>query len=124
MINRREFVTGLAAAGLTTRFFASDRESKIEVGLELYSLREDMNRDVPGTLARIRQMGFGHVEVPSLYGLTALEFCRALDKAGLNATAMVALYADHDRRTAFALQGSRQIQREPQKWGESFLLRC
>jgi hypothetical protein len=73
-----------------------------------------MKRDAPGTLARVRQMGFGHVEVPRLYGLTALEFRRALDKAGLKATAMVALYADHDRRTAFDLQGSRQIQRELQ----------
>jgi len=94
MINRREFVTGLAAVGLTSNLYAKDHGSKIDVGLELYSLREDMKRDVPGTLARVRQMGFDHVEVPNLYGLTALEFRRALDRAGLKATAMVAPYKD------------------------------
>ncbi len=94
MINRREFVTGLAAAGLASSRSARDRGSRIDVGLELYSLREDMKRDVPGTLTRVRQMGFDHVEVPNLYGLTAVEFRRALDRAGLRATAMVAGYED------------------------------
>ena len=94
MINRREFVTGLAAVGLTSNLSANDHGSRINVGLELYSLREDMKRDVQGTLARVRQMGFDHVEVPNLYGLTALEFRRALDRAGLKATAMVASYKD------------------------------
>ena len=94
MINRREFVAGLATAGLTTKLFAGDHESKINVGLELYSLRADMKKDLPGTLALVRMMGFDHVEVPGLYGLTAPEFRRALDRAGLKATAMVAGYED------------------------------
>jgi sugar phosphate isomerase/epimerase len=94
MINRREFVTGLAGAGLTSRLFARDHEPKLDIGLELYSLREDLKRDVAGTLVRVRQMGFDHVEVPNLYGLTAPEFRLALDKAGLKATAMVAPYDD------------------------------
>ncbi len=94
MITRREFITELAAAGLAPRLFASDRGPKLDIGLELYSLREDMKRDVTGTLARVRQMGFLHVEVPSLYGLTASDFRAALDKSGLKATAMVARYDD------------------------------
>ena len=53
-----------------------------------------MKRNVPGTLARVRQMGFHHVEVPSLYGLTAPDFRRALDKEGLKATALVTPYED------------------------------
>jgi sugar phosphate isomerase/epimerase len=94
MINRREFVSGVAAAGLASRCFADDHLSKLDVGLELYSLRDDMAHDLPGTLARVRQMGFDHVEVPNLYGLTAPDFRRALDQAGLKATAMVARYDD------------------------------
>jgi sugar phosphate isomerase/epimerase len=39
-------------------------------------------------------MGFDHVEVPDLLGLTAMEYRRALDQAGLTATAMVASYED------------------------------
>jgi sugar phosphate isomerase/epimerase len=64
----------------------------IDVGLELYSLRDDMKRDVPATLKLVRQMGFDHVEVPSLYGLSAADFRRALDEAGLKAAALVAPY--------------------------------
>ncbi len=94
MISRREFAAGLTAVGLTSRLFAFDHVPKLDVGLELYSLRDDMKRDLPGTLARVRQMGFDHVEIPSLYGVTALEFRRALDRAGLKATALVASYED------------------------------
>jgi sugar phosphate isomerase/epimerase len=94
VITRRAFVTGVAAAGLAPSSLARPERSKLDVGLELYSLRNDMKRDLPGTLARVRQMGFDHVEVPGLYGLTAPEFRRALDRAGLKATAMVASYED------------------------------
>lgn len=94
MIARRDFIAGLAAAGLASRSFAAGPHSKINVGVELYSLREDMKKDLPGTLARARGMGFDHVEVPNLYGHSAAEFRRALDQAGLKATVMVAPYDD------------------------------
>ena len=93
-MTRREFTLGLAAAGLTSQLPAVGRWPKLDLGLELYSLRADMKRDVPGTLARVREMGFHHVEVPSLYGLSAPDFRRALNKEGLKATAMVAPYDD------------------------------
>lgn len=87
-------MTGLVATGLMSKLSSLAPPQTVDVGLELYSLREDMKRDIPGTLARVRQMGFDHVEVPSLYGLTAVEFRRALDNAGLKATALVASYED------------------------------
>jgi sugar phosphate isomerase/epimerase len=62
------------------------------VGLELYSLRREMEEDVPGTLARVRAMGFDEVEVPGLYGLTAQAMREALDSAGLRATSSMADY--------------------------------
>ena len=93
MINRRELALGLAAAGLTPRLFAVDQRP-IDIGLELYSLRAEMKRDIPDTLAKVRQMGFDHVEVPDLQGVSAQELRRALDRAGLKVTAMVASYED------------------------------
>ncbi len=92
MISRRGFLAGLAAMGVATAHSEPQTAPDIDVGLELYSLRTMMKQDVPGTLARVRQMGFRHVEVPSLYGLSATEFRNALDKAGVKATAMVAPY--------------------------------
>jgi sugar phosphate isomerase/epimerase len=92
MITRRQAMTGLVAASLGSSLLGMRDARKIDVGLELYSLRDDMKRDVPGTLKRVRQMGFDHVEVPGLYGLSAADFRRALDDAGLKATAFVAPY--------------------------------
>jgi sugar phosphate isomerase/epimerase len=94
MITRREVIAGLATAGFSSPMLGMGSAGRIDVGLELYSLRDDMKRDVPGTLERVRQMGFDHVEVPSLYGLSTAEFRQALDKAGLKATAFVAPYDD------------------------------
>jgi sugar phosphate isomerase/epimerase len=59
------------------------------LGLELYSLRREISKDVPGTLALTRKLGFSEVEVPQLYGLSPRRFRAELDKAGLRCTAFV-----------------------------------
>lgn len=61
----------------------------VSTGLELYSFRREMKKDVRATLAQTRQLGFSEVEVPGLYGLTATAFRAELDRAGLRCTAMV-----------------------------------
>jgi len=100
MITRRQFAAGVAAASSVT---AMRRLSALtgaypsqavapdtfEVGLELYSLRREMADDLPGTLLGVRAMGFREVEVPGYYGLTAAEFRKALDRAALQASALV-----------------------------------
>ena len=35
---------------------------KKDIGLQLYSLRSDMRKDVPGTIAKVGEMGFTFVE--------------------------------------------------------------
>ena len=94
MISRRNFVSGLAALQLTAKFAAPQPASPIDIGLELYSLREMMKHDIAATLALVREMGFRQVEVPGYYGLSAAQFRMALDKAGLKATALVTPYDD------------------------------
>src|SRR5215468_1466605 len=53
------------------------------VGLQLYSLRQHLPKDVPGTLAKIRAMGFEEVEGGDTYGLGVDGFKAALAAAGL-----------------------------------------
>jgi sugar phosphate isomerase/epimerase len=60
--------------------------------LEIYSLRRELAKDIPGTLALVRKFGFEELEVPNFYGLTARGFREQLDKAHLRCTAMVAQY--------------------------------
>ncbi len=62
------------------------------LGVQLYSFREAFKTDVPGTLAKVRALGFREVELAGTYGMGALEFRKLLDSAGLRATAMHAGY--------------------------------
>jgi sugar phosphate isomerase/epimerase len=52
-------------------------------GLELYSLRDDLKKDVPATLAYVKSLGITEVEIPGFYGLTPQQFKAELTKAGL-----------------------------------------
>ena len=58
------------------------------LGVQLYSVRNAISTDVPGTLARVRALGFREVELAGTYGLTAAQFRAELDRAGLRATSM------------------------------------
>ena len=62
------------------------------LGLQLYSLRAEFAKDVPGTLAKVREMGFREVEMGGTYGLTPQQFRAELDKAGLRAVSMGASF--------------------------------
>jgi sugar phosphate isomerase/epimerase len=57
------------------------------VGLQLYSLRADFDKDVPGTLKKVRDMGFKYVELAGTYKMTPEQFKQALDANGLVAVA-------------------------------------
>lgn len=57
------------------------------VGLQLYSLREQFKKDVPGTLDKVRDWGFKHVELAGTYGMSPEAFKALLDARGLKAVA-------------------------------------
>lgn len=58
------------------------------LAVQLWSFRLDFEKDVPGTLKRVRSLGFTRVELAGYYGLTATQFKQELDKAGLQAVSM------------------------------------
>jgi sugar phosphate isomerase/epimerase len=55
------------------------------VGLQLYSLREQLAGDVPGTLAEVKGFGIRNVELAGTYGLTPEKFKAQLDANDLKA---------------------------------------
>jgi sugar phosphate isomerase/epimerase len=63
-------------------------------GLEIYSLRRELKKDVLSTLSAMKKMGISEVEVPGYYGLSATQFNAALNNAGLRCTSML---FDYDR---------------------------
>src|SRR5690242_8401478 len=87
-LSRRSFLSGCSAP-LWARV---PRNPLGPMGLEIYSLRRELAKDIPGTLALVRKFGFEEVEVPGFYGLSAGAFREQLDRAHLRCTAMVAQY--------------------------------
>ena len=62
---------------------------KNPVALQLYSFRESFKTNgVPATLAKVKGMGFTHVELAGTYGLTREQFKAELAKAGLTPVSM------------------------------------
>jgi len=98
--SRRTFLkTGLALAATlpSSRALASEAGPTVHgapVGLQLYSLRQHLPKDVPGTLAKIRAMGFREVEGGGDYGLGVAGFLTELQKADLRITSAHFGYED------------------------------
>jgi sugar phosphate isomerase/epimerase len=90
-MNRRSFltalgVTGLAAAAGPTRLTAILRASQSRtLGVQLYTLRSAMAKDVDRTLQRVAEIGYREVEFAGYHKLPAREVRIALRKAGLTA---------------------------------------
>jgi sugar phosphate isomerase/epimerase len=57
--------------------------SNIPVALQLYSIREDCARDLPGCLEAVAKMGYVGVEFAGYYGRSAQELKKLLDDNGL-----------------------------------------
>src|SRR4051812_5468333 len=57
--------------------------SDCKVAVQLYSFRNDLDRDLSGTLARIKQLGINCVEGYSLHGRSADQLRKEFDHAGL-----------------------------------------
>jgi sugar phosphate isomerase/epimerase len=88
MIERRSFLGGLAAAAVTG-FSGTARAAKLEtIGLQLYTVRRELEKDLEVTLSQVAQVGFGEVETAGLFGRSGKEFRASLDRHGLEATSM------------------------------------
>ena len=68
-----------------------------EIGLQLYSLREQFKTDVPGALAQIKSFGIHEIEGGGTYGLPMEEYKKLLAQNGLK---MVSIGADYGKLTS------------------------
>lgn len=90
MLQKRIYLKLVAVALLLTVGFSSFKLAKKEkfIGLQLYSVRQDMKKDVPGTIAAVGEMGYKFVETAGygdgkIYGLDPVEFKKLCKKNGL-----------------------------------------
>lgn len=64
------------------------------IGLQLYSLREQFSKDVPGTLDEVKRWGIKYVELAGTYGLSPEKFKAELDARGI---IPIAAHFDYNR---------------------------
>ena len=87
-VSRREFLgsLGVAGAALTLGLAGPAQAAagkKIPVGLQLYSLRNECKKDLPGMLAAVSKIGYKGVEFAGYHGRTAKDLRQMLDENGL-----------------------------------------
>jgi sugar phosphate isomerase/epimerase len=95
-VNRRSFLKSLAltSASLTLLpSFARGTSQKYKMGLQLFSIRDAMARDLPGTVKKISEMGYEDTETygfnatqQTYYGLKAVDFRQLLSRNNLITT--------------------------------------
>ena len=73
---------GLSSLGCASRSPGSV-QGKIPVGLQLYSVRNQCAKDLPGVLTAVSRMGFKGVEFAGYHGRSAKELRQLLDDNGL-----------------------------------------
>src|SRR5262245_48415760 len=88
-MERRAFLSASAAAlaGAILPRQTSGSSLASTVGIQLYTVRRLMSTDADGTLAALSGIGYREVELAGLYGRTASDFRKLLDKHGLQAPA-------------------------------------
>lgn len=91
-ISRRNFLLkgslAIAGAALLPDHLLAAAVRKPVLGIQLYSIREDMKKDPSGTLKQLAAMGYKNVEHAGyskrkFYGYSAKEFKKLLDDLGL-----------------------------------------
>ena len=89
MTRRRDFLrtAALGTLAISAQFpeslFASPYGKP--VGLQLYTLRDQLEKDVAGTIQEVGKIGYKEVEIYSLYGKSSAEFKKILSDNGLTA---------------------------------------
>jgi sugar phosphate isomerase/epimerase len=100
MTSRRDF---LALAGAALPLAAAGQKFAGPPGLQIYSLRRQAAKDLPGTLELIRELGFRELEVGSFNGRTPAEFKKLADANGLAVTTVGAEWDQLSKSTAQAV---------------------
>ncbi|MEH1165916.1 sugar phosphate isomerase/epimerase [Micromonospora sp. CPCC 205539] len=75
-----------ATAGSAGQSHGRRRVPLDRISIQLYTLRDQLAADLPGSLAELRRIGYRRVEHAGFVGRTAAQFRAALDAAGLRAT--------------------------------------
>ncbi|UHG92254.1 sugar phosphate isomerase/epimerase family protein [Spirosoma oryzicola] len=89
--------------------FIAQAQKAAPVGLQLYSFRHEFAKDVPGTMAKVKQLGFREAEIAGTYGLSLTDFRKLLDQNGIKAISTGASYEDLDNNVPKVLAEAKAL---------------
>jgi sugar phosphate isomerase/epimerase len=96
-------VAAVGAANLGQSTAGAAGAKKIPIGLQLYSVRSEAQKDPAGVIAQVAEMGYEGVEFAGYYGWSAEKLRKLLDQHGLKCcgthTGMNTLMGDHLPKT-------------------------
>jgi sugar phosphate isomerase/epimerase len=86
-MNRRHFLESTGVGILAARFgaFARDERKLSAIGLQLYSVRDEMKRDFDGSLQKVAAIGYTEVEFAGYFDRSPRDVKASLDRVGLRA---------------------------------------
>jgi sugar phosphate isomerase/epimerase len=85
-LERREFLQTLGAAGASALLGCARRPQRLtRIGVQLYTVRAELERDFDGTLSRLAELGYREVEFAGYFGRTPAQVRAAIARAGLTA---------------------------------------
>lgn len=114
-MNRRTFLetaTTVGAATLLTSKFgvATAGTHRIrKVGVQLYTVRDQMQADFEGTIAKVADIGYKEVEFAGYFGRTPQQVRAVLDKNGLSAPGTHVQYDELDEKFPAVIEASKAI---------------
>lgn len=86
MTNRRNFLLGAVAMTIAGPAFA---QRSIPLGLQLYTVRQDLAKDFDGTVKKVRDIGIRNVQANlTMNGRTSLQQRKLYDSMGINWTSI------------------------------------
>ena len=103
-MKRRHFLQSvtLGAAGLYTNQLFADFSKKKSLGVQLYSVRDAVSKNLEGALEKLASLGFDNIELfgynGTFFGKSATEFKSILNKTGIS------VFSSH-HTTGFAIKG-------------------
>ena len=98
---RRSFLCAVGGASVLARHMSANlagapllHPAGGRLGLELYSVRNELKKDLVGTLKQVRDWGFEEVELAGFPTMSSQDTARALRAAGLRA---ISQFVDYER---------------------------
>lgn len=96
-VSRRSLLAGLVTSGMlamieepsvAARGKAFFERVGLPIGLQLYTLGDEVRRDLDAVLARVAEIGYHDIELPNLYGRDPEVIRAAADRAGLKISSL------------------------------------